>query len=221
MFKEKIKEIKKATDIISLKDIKNITKENNITTKSNYTKWVVRLKRWLYAIWEKMDSLKIANELVSPSYISLETVLSFYSIIPDAVVSYTSVTTKQTKFFKNDFWAFYYSSIKKDLYFWYKYKNWVFIAEKEKALLDYFYLKSKLLKLNVYDYANIDNKKFSSIWCKKADIWFKEERFENLDILDFKILKKYSKKFNKKVYYMTLLLINYYKENEWKFVKIK
>ena len=38
MFKEKIKEIKKATDIISLKDIKNITKENNITTKSNYTK---------------------------------------------------------------------------------------------------------------------------------------------------------------------------------------
>jgi len=50
-----------------------------------------------------MDSLKIANELVSPSYISLETVLSFYSIIPDAVVSYTSVTTKQTKFFKNDF----------------------------------------------------------------------------------------------------------------------
>lgn len=220
MFKEKIKGIKEVTNIISINDIRSITEEKNITDKSNYTKWINRLKRWLYTLGDNIDSLQVANNLVSPSYISLETVLSYYSIIPDSVISYNSVTTKQTNSFSNDYGAFYYSNIKENLYFWYNSKDWVFIAEKEKALLDYFYLKSSSLKLNVYDYKNIDNEKYSTIWCKKSHIWFKEERFENLDILDYTKLKKYSKKFNKKVYYMTLLLINYYKENEQKFRKI-
>lgn len=220
MFKDKIKKIKDVTDIVTFEELKTITEEKNITSKTNYTQWITRLKRGLYTLDDKVDSLKVANKLVSPSYVSLETVLSFYSIIPDAVVSYSSITTKQTKSFKNDFGSFYYSNVKEDLYFWYTYKNGVFIAEKEKALLDYFYLKSKSLKLNVYDYANIAKHKFTSIWCKKAYTWFNEERFENLDILNLTTLKKYSKKFNKKVYYMTLLLINYYKENEQKFRKI-
>jgi hypothetical protein len=38
-----------------------------------------------------------------------------------------------------------------------------------------------------------------------------------LDILDFKKLRSYSKKFNKKVYYMVLLLVKYFEENEGKF----
>lgn len=41
-----------------------------------------------------------------------------------------------------------------------------------------------------------------------------------LDILDLEKLKTYSMKFNKKVYYMNILLINYYKEYEQKFRKI-
>lgn len=217
MFKDKINKIKKVTDIISTKDLKSITEDKNVTLKTNYTKWVSRLKRGLYSLDDKIDSGRVANELVIPSYISLETVLSYYSIIPDAVVTYTSVTTKTTKTFSNNFWTFYYSNIKDNLYFGYKYENWIFIAEKEKALLDYFYLKSKALKLSVYDYKNIEKKKFSSIWCKNAFSWFFEERFENLDILDFKKLRSYSKKFNKKVYYMVLLLVKYFEENEGKF----
>jgi len=220
MFKEKIKKIKKVTDVISIEDMKSVVDEKNITDKSNYTKWITRLKRGLYSLNDSIDSLKVANSLVSPSYISLETVLSFYSIIPDSVVSYTSVTTKQTNSYKNNFGSFYYSNVKDDLYFWYTLKDWVFIADKEKAILDYFYLKSSALKLSIYDYKNIDNKKYSSKWCNNAMKWFKEERFENLDILNYSLLKKYSKKFNKKVFYMTLLLIQYYKENEQKFRKV-
>ncbi len=217
MFKNKINEIRNVTEIIDVKDLMQITGEKNITSKVNYVKWVSRLKRWLYSLGKNIDYQKIANSLVNPSYISLETVLSSYSIIPDASVSYTSVTTKTTKSFKNDFGVFYYYNVKKELYFWYDYVDGIFIAQKEKALLDYFYLKSKDLKLTVYDYKNIENGKYSSKWCKGAFSWFFEERFENLDILDFEILKSYSKNFNKKVYYMTLLLIYFYEENEGKF----
>jgi len=220
MFKEKIKKIKSITDVINTDDLKVITNDKNAYIKAGYTKWLNRLRRWLYSLDKNIDSLRIANELVTPSYVSLETVLSFYSIIPDAVVTYNSITTKPRKTYKNDFWTFYYSNLKKDLYFWYKFENWIFSAEKEKALLDYFYLKSKDLKLTIYDYNHIDKKKFSSMWCRKAYSWFKGERFENLDILSFRKLKNYSKKFNKKVYYMTKLLIYYYKENEQKFRKI-
>jgi len=220
MFKEKIKKIRNVTNIITLSDIKAITNEKNITDKSNYTKWIFRLKRGLYSLDKNITSLKVANTLITPSYISLETVLSFYSIIPDGVVSYTSITKKQTNSYKNKFGSFYYSHIKEKLYFWYNLKDWIFIADKEKALLDYFYLRSSPLKLSVYDYINIDKNKYSSIWCKKSMEWFQEERFENLDILDYKLLKKYSKQFNKKVYYMTILLIHYYKKHEQKFQKI-
>ena len=220
MFKEEINKIKKVTEFINSSDLKIITEDKNAVNKANYTKWVYRLKRWLYTLNKNSDSLKVANALVNPSYISLETVLSYNSIIPDSVTSYTSISTKTTKSFQNNYGAFYYYNLKDSLYFWYKYENGVFIAEKEKAILDYFYLKSRDLKLTLYDYNNIRKNKYTSIWCKNTFKWFKEERFENLEVLDFDKLFEYSKKFNKKVQYTTLLLDLYYKEYEQKFREI-
>ncbi len=217
MFKDKVKKIKNVTNIINLHDLNVITNDKNSVYKINKVKWVTRLKRWLYSLNDKISSFEIANSLVTPSYISLETVLSYKSIIPDAVTSYMSITTHPTKTYQNKSWIFYYSTLKKDLYFWFKYENWIFIAETEKALLDYFYLKSRDLKLTIYDYNNIEKGKFSSKWCIASLNWFKEERFENLEILNFQKLIQYSKKFNKKVYYMSLLLKYYFENNEQKF----
>jgi predicted transcriptional regulator of viral defense system len=42
-----------------------------------------------------------ANRIYNPSYISLHTALSYYSIIPEAVVQITSVTPLKTAFFSN------------------------------------------------------------------------------------------------------------------------
>ncbi|MBP8016604.1 hypothetical protein KAZ01_01215, partial [Candidatus Gracilibacteria bacterium] len=100
------------------------------------------------------------------------------------------------------------------------YENDVFVAEKEKALLDHFYLKSSSLKLTIYDYKNIEKGKYSTKGCINSMNWFKEERFENLEILDFKKLVEYSKRFNKKTYYMTLLLIKFFNSYEQKFREI-
>jgi predicted transcriptional regulator of viral defense system len=88
----------------------------------------------------------IGNKLREPSYISMEYALSHYSLIPEAVFVFTSITTKHPAAFETAIGNFDYTSIKKPLFFGYilsgqgkaKYK----IAEPEKALLDFLYSRS-------------------------------------------------------------------------------
>ena len=55
----------------------------------------------------------IANKLYQPSYISLESALSHYGIIPETVYAVTSVTTKSTREFTTPKSVFSYQRIKK------------------------------------------------------------------------------------------------------------
>ncbi|MHA1754814.1 MAG: type IV toxin-antitoxin system AbiEi family antitoxin domain-containing protein [Candidatus Odinarchaeia archaeon] len=90
----------------------------------------------------------IANEIYSPSYISLEMAFSYYNLIPESVYGITSVTSQKTNNFETSSGKFIYRHIKPELIFGYKlirYRNRNFkIAEIEKALLDYFYLNPQL-----------------------------------------------------------------------------
>jgi len=89
------------------------------------------------------------NFIYSPSYLSLETALNYYSIIPDVPFAITSVTLNKTKTFRTrNYGVFSYNSIKSDLFFGFKSilvgKNYSYnIALPEKALFDYFYLRGK------------------------------------------------------------------------------
>ncbi len=89
---------------------------------------------------------EIANKLYKPSYISFETALSFYDIIPETIYTITSATTKPSKEFDFKGIAYKYYAIKEKLFFGYiprKINNKIIlIAEKEKALLDYLYFLS-------------------------------------------------------------------------------
>lgn len=86
----------------------------------------------------------IANTIYSPSYISLEMVFSLYHFIPESVYSITSITTKKSNNFHALNKNFSYKKIKRNLFFGYELRPYMgkyyCIAEKEKALLDYFYL---------------------------------------------------------------------------------
>ncbi len=91
----------------------------------------------------------LANKIYSPSYISLETAFSFYGMIPEGVVSVTSVTSRKTQSFKNPFGTFSYRTLRPELFFGFLpetsrlSENWnVMIATPEKALLDFLYLNS-------------------------------------------------------------------------------
>ncbi|MDR2999697.1 MAG: hypothetical protein LBU89_00410 [Fibromonadaceae bacterium] len=82
---------------------------------------IIRLKKGLYVgspkIHEQLLSRElIANHLYGPSYVSLESALSFYGIIPERAETMRSVTFKRSKKFNTALGLFEYQSIPKDFY---------------------------------------------------------------------------------------------------------
>lgn len=87
---------------------------------------------------------EIANRIHKPSYISFETALSYYHLIPESVYGISSASTRKTYTFKTPIGEFNYKTIKPDLFFGYDLVSYDNrhnkIASIEKAILDYFYL---------------------------------------------------------------------------------
>lgn len=85
-----------------------------------------------------------ANKIYSPSYISLETALSYYTIIPEGVFTINSVSSIRTNRFNTPIGTFNYQHLKSSLFFGYQLipfnKLFYKIAELEKTILDYLYL---------------------------------------------------------------------------------
>ncbi|MCK5216018.1 MAG: hypothetical protein KAR05_11780 [Candidatus Omnitrophica bacterium] len=176
--------------IFSFEDVLSVfpNEQNNSIKKALY-RWkkkgrIQSLKKGLYELSYPKDffvpDLYVANKLYYPSYISLETALSNYSIIPEVAMAVTSITTKPTRSFKNKHGLFTFRTIKTDAFCGYyveKHRNLeILIAEPEKALIDYIYFK-------VYN-----NKYFD----------FRDERFDKNIIAGLKKrkLNKYAKQFN-------------------------
>lgn len=87
---------------------------------------------------------QIANLLAKPSYISLESALSYYHFIPEQSFSITSVTTLKTNHYETSKGSFLYRSVKPSLFFGYRViqsnPRPILMAEPEKAILDFLYL---------------------------------------------------------------------------------
>ena len=111
--------------------------------------WIYSLKKGLYELTYPKDfnipDMYIANRLYNPSYVSLETALSNYSIIPEVSMAVTSISTKPTRRFKNKYGLFIYRTVKPDAFAGYYVEKYgifdILIAEPEKALVDYLYFK--------------------------------------------------------------------------------
>lgn len=103
-----------------------------------------QIRRGLYAMRnEELHPWIVANKLYRPSYISMETALSYHGMIPETIYSVTSVTTKITREFTACETVFLYHTIKYDAYTGYApldiEGDTILIAEPEKALADYLY----------------------------------------------------------------------------------
>lgn len=119
-------------------------------------------KKYLF-LFAKYSDFQIANFLYSPSYISLESALSFYGIISQFPYQITSVTPKKTKIIKAFGKEFSFSHIKPELFFGYEKKDEFLIATPEKALFDYLYFCKKGLRnfeRSDFDFKSIEKKKF-------------------------------------------------------------
>lgn len=96
-----------------------------------------------------LDLFALANKIYAPSYISLESALAYYHIIPETVLGVTSISTRKTVTYQSQWGQFSYRSIKADYMFGYTIvnhakKNMFKLARLEKAILDYLYLNSHL-----------------------------------------------------------------------------
>src|SRR5690554_4526228 len=59
----------------------------------------------------KPDTFLIANHLLGPSYVSLETALSYYGLIPERVYEISSMTTKASRSFNTVMGVFTYTRL--------------------------------------------------------------------------------------------------------------
>lgn len=125
-------------------DQKNIIIQIAFWLKKGYLE---RIKDGVYIlsrVRDEIDPMVLAGKIYAPSYLSLEFALNYYGIIPDIPGTYTSVTSRTTKYFKNRFGNFTYQKIKPEFFTGYEArneKNISFnIATPEKALVDYLYL---------------------------------------------------------------------------------
>jgi predicted transcriptional regulator of viral defense system len=134
-----------STDVL-LGNLKVYNHQLSDWTKKGYLE---RVKRGFYIFSNQrkdVDAREISFHLYNPSYISLESALSYHGVIPEIVYSLTCITTRNNRKFTNSFGNFIYRNIKPSLFFGYKVvetKNSKYLlADPEKALLDYLYLNS-------------------------------------------------------------------------------
>ncbi len=78
--------------------------------------FLMTLKKGLYiagpsATDKKPDQLLIANHILGPSYVSVETALAFYGLIPERVYEIASMTTKSSRLFNTPVGLFSYTRL--------------------------------------------------------------------------------------------------------------
>ena len=168
---------------------------------------IIRLKRGLYVasplVSGKEPSIElIANHLYGPSYVSKESALRFYGLIPESVYNTSSITLKRSRTFTNSFGQFeylfshsnYYSiginQVVQDDYAF-------LIASREKALCDLIIYTPKLrirsmksLQIYLEEDLRFDMTEFYkmnvSIFEQCVNVSKKEETINNI----IKLLKK-------------------------------
>jgi len=151
-------------------DFKRQFKDNEIIDVQNVLNYFGDIDRRRLYEWQKKDYIKkitnnyyifseseindsllkiTANRIYTPSYIGLESALSYYKLIPEAVFKTISITTRKTKAFKTDIAFFDFRTIHRRLFWGYTLKNKnshpFLISDLEKTLLDYLYFNPHLV----------------------------------------------------------------------------
>lgn len=144
---------------------------------------IYQLRRGLYSIAppyqrQQPHPFLVANHLQKASYVSLQSALSFYGLIPEVVNITTSVSTGRPERLDTPLGTFEFRHIKTELLFGYRMtelgEQSALIATPEKALLDLIYLQPG----------------------GDSPAYLKELRLQNTEKLDKDLLRRQSEKFN-------------------------
>ncbi|EKE05799.1 MAG: hypothetical protein ACD_19C00176G0021 [uncultured bacterium] len=134
----------------SLSKILGIENQNTIykiIERMEKYKLIERLIKGKYIIsGEKISDFEKAGVILTPSYISLESALTFYGILPQFTYSITSITTQKSRKYEMNGKEYEYTKIQSKFFSDYVRKDNFLIATPEKALIDLIYLASKKLR---------------------------------------------------------------------------
>ena len=159
--------------------------------RPNFINNLIKRQRRDHPVWEPY----IAAELIHPSYISLEKALEMHNLIPEAVFTFTCVTTKRPARYETPAGVFDYRYIRRDLFWGYEpytqQNQTAFVAVPEKALLDYFYFLNGAVTREVIEGL----------------------RLQNLEILNEELLHSFAARFHKpKIWSAAREILDYRKE---------
>lgn len=139
-------------NLVDLKKIFDIRNDNTLKHLIRRLKEASIIKRltknkYLFLHSSSLPSdFALANFLTIPSYISLESALSYYSLIDQFPYRITSITLSKPKEVKTESKLFTYSKIKKEYFRDFVKIDDFLIATKEKAIFDYLYFIYKGLR---------------------------------------------------------------------------
>ncbi len=123
------------------------------------SRWVksgslIQVRRGLYVFSDEHGQAHphpfvLANQMKRGSYVSLQSALAYYQLIPEYVAQVTSITTGRPETVSNPLGDYIFKHVKKALFFGFQTKEMAkgqsaFIARPEKALLDLVYLTAKI-----------------------------------------------------------------------------
>ena len=193
-FRKKIKEYAEAplSRQILLDALADYKRPNDKISELLKSEDLISIRRGLYITGPKMDlptpePFLIANHLRGPSYVSLESALSYWNMIPERVYEISSVTIKTSKVYKNSVGRFSYQQLKTPYYSYgiknidYSPKQSVLIASPEKALCDKIVLTPKINLRSVkqtrdflIEDLRIDVEELSSLDTRYIEMWISD-----------------------------------------------
>ena len=162
-----------------------------------------RLRTGLYETDARAEPLFLAAAILAPSYVSFETALSFYGLIPERVYAITSASflQRKNKVFENCFGRFTYTDVPVEVFphgisILEKGEYAIKIATKEKAICDTL-LKApvvrsrKGLKHLLFENLRIDEEEFASCDFKKMRELARRYKKTNLRLLEAWVEEEY------------------------------
>jgi len=161
-------------------------------------KWnLCKLRNGVYIHSKKIKNTHqflIANEIVSPSYISNESALYYRSMIPEAVKVIISITSKKTQSYDTHVWNFYFHHIAKDMFDGYSVYDGIAIARPEKAILDYLWYHKQCLDEHLYTSLRLTlPDTFDTDLCKKyLSAWSNKRFVEDVNTYFLSLVQKTS-----------------------------
>lgn len=161
---------------------------SDATLRPQLSRWtkagrILQLRRGVYLLASPYRKIEphpflIANYLRSGSYVSLQSALAHYGMIPEHVPVVTSVTTARPERLNTPMGVFSFHHMKQSCFFGYlqveiSQKQYAFIATPEKALLDLVYLTPQ----------------------GERDLYLRGLRLQNLETINTEILERAAERF--------------------------